>query len=427
MGSVFCSYIIDNRFTRLRNAIDDSNEKQLREFFTKHKDLIDCQIDKYGNTPLIYAVQQAKLDSCRVLLELGANPNKANELTMVTPLHAACTLKTLKSNSSVYNVNHEQLSTSMNALHVLSISQLLSTLTNQNNENKQQNSITKKDSSDSTTTNSSNDSTNVLITNTETISDIINVLVARGADINKVINTEKMDDNSITTTKLTPLMLAIERRNMTAIEALIAAGADINYQDHNSHICALHLACGIGNVYLINKLLEHGANPYLKSKGGNSALHWLALNYKDEISGLLTVLHYTNYLINVNLANDCGQTPLMLAAMKNKQNMVNQLLENDALTEITDNKGLTVMDYAKDPSCLHMLTSFEHVRYMRAKKLSQSQLSLNISDSRNNLSKSITSLANLSIAPETTLAAIEEDFTKSVLDEKKINQETLRN
>ena len=414
MGSVFCSYIIDNRLTKLRNAIEESSVMTIRELIEKNPDIIDKECDRDGNTPLIFAIQNAKLEICRVLLELGANANRINPNTLITPLHLACTLQTIKTNSSIVNINDTNK------------------ILNENNQpvtkTESQKSNSSSDSSNNSTspiirTQTNNGEVQVTISDYETINEIISLLVKHGADINKPIDTDKLYvyGSNVTTTKLTPLMFAIELRNMIAIDALLKLNADVNYQDVESHICAIHLACGIGNANLIKKLLENSGNPYLKSRGGNSALHWLALNNKDDMNSLLSILVHTNYLININLKNDNGQTPLMLAAMKNKQNMIKALLDNGASLVFKDNNGQTVMDYASNQSCIHLLQSFKFVEKIAKRKLSKSKLSLNIGDTKNPINRSAISLTNVSQSFE-TLSIVEEDFTNRVIDDKLTNE-----
>jgi ankyrin repeat protein len=185
MGSVFCSYIIDNRLTRLRNAIEESNVTKIREIIEKNPDLIDKECDRDGNTPLIFSIQNAKLDICRVLLELGANTNKINTNTLITPLHVACTLQALKANSLIVNIDDTNK------------------ILNQDNptpvakaDSQKSNSSNGTDSSNSTSpiikTQMMNGEVQVKISDYETINEIISLLVKHGADINKPIDTDKL-------------------------------------------------------------------------------------------------------------------------------------------------------------------------------------------------------------------------------------------
>lgn len=49
-------------------------------------DLNSC--DEQGNVPLHWAVERNKAESCRVLLDLGADPNILNK-ALLSPLHLA--------------------------------------------------------------------------------------------------------------------------------------------------------------------------------------------------------------------------------------------------------------------------------------------------------------------------------------------------
>lgn len=113
MGAIFCSYYVNNRIARLRDAIQNSQISQikteLKEYIdeTKRPDtpiktrnlstsqsnhheggIIDFSIDAEGNTPLILSIESRQLSSFNYLLnELNADPNKPNEFTLYSPLH----------------------------------------------------------------------------------------------------------------------------------------------------------------------------------------------------------------------------------------------------------------------------------------------------------------------------------------------------
>ncbi len=48
-------------------------------------------IDEQGNVPLHWAVEKNKAESCKALLELGADPNILNT-ALLSPLHLAVSL-----------------------------------------------------------------------------------------------------------------------------------------------------------------------------------------------------------------------------------------------------------------------------------------------------------------------------------------------
>lgn len=47
--------------------------------------------DDHGNVPLHWAVDKNKVESCRILLDLGADPNILN-MALLSPLHLAVSL-----------------------------------------------------------------------------------------------------------------------------------------------------------------------------------------------------------------------------------------------------------------------------------------------------------------------------------------------
>ena len=93
MGGIFCSYYIENRISRLRVAVLNSQlddiKKELRAGVKDTPDsLINSQIDNYGNTPLLFSIQARQIDAFRLLLgEFKADPNMPNAHNHFRPLH----------------------------------------------------------------------------------------------------------------------------------------------------------------------------------------------------------------------------------------------------------------------------------------------------------------------------------------------------
>lgn len=59
--------------------------------FTRHPAVLNS-CDEQGNVPLHWAVEKNKAESCRALLDLGANPNILNT-ALLSPLHLAVSLE----------------------------------------------------------------------------------------------------------------------------------------------------------------------------------------------------------------------------------------------------------------------------------------------------------------------------------------------
>ena len=129
-------------------------------------------------------------------------------------------------------------------------------------------------------------------------------LISSGADINA-----KANDN------VTALMLAAFASNNMLADALLKCGADVNVAagdvinwEIRKGDTALILAAGSGNINIITKLIEYGANIAANSESGSNAL--------------------------------------MRASMNGHAQMVSRLLELGLDKNAKDNAGYTALDYA---------------------------------------------------------------------------------
>lgn len=105
------------------------------------------------------------------------------------------------------------------------------------------------------------------------------------------------------------LCLATRAKHLSVIELLLERGADINAQSDDRGYSALMDAAQQGEGGILDRLLELGASPDLRSKD--------------------------------------GQTALVLAVGRNDAPMVTRLLASGADPELSDKLGLTARKYAK--------------------------------------------------------------------------------
>lgn len=86
---------------------------------------------------------------------------------------------------------------------------------------------------------------------------------------------------------LTPLMRAAARADAAAMSALLAVGADVNYQTEGTRLSALMCAAYFGHTAIVETLLGRGAKPDLKDAVGASAADWASTGSEAATSDLL--------------------------------------------------------------------------------------------------------------------------------------------
>ncbi len=114
----------------------------------------------------------------------------------------------------------------------------------------------------------------------------------------------------------------------------------LEHLDPNTIISPLLLAAKCGDLALVKRLLERHADSAIRDHHGNTGLH-LAI-----IQGHTTVaLSLIESTVAVNLQNNLGQTPLMLAAKFGNVDIQNSLLAKGADQLARDSQGKTYKDY----------------------------------------------------------------------------------
>ncbi len=189
---------------------------------------------------------------------------------------------------------------------------------------------------------------------------IVELLIDKGADCNKKNRKG-----------CTPLVCAL-RKNYTSIaEFLIRKGADITLPNNRGNT-PLMISIAHKNKAITTLLMNSGADWRAKNAHGQNSLViavstnkisivQILLDYLDPSSqtslrpALFYAMNhdYTNIakllLIRIkgfDIKNEDGITPLMMSASKGNEELVTFLLENGASVNVTDNKGMTALDYA---------------------------------------------------------------------------------
>ncbi len=264
-----------------------TSEKLLKNILEKHNVSNINNFVQYDLTPLIIAVQNSYYDEIKVLLEYGAKVGIVSKISKTTAIIEACFLEKYSWAIDLINILMKQVandSTIQDKTGFVFVEEIL----------KQKNN---KDYS-------------ALLYALENCScdidknrefELIKLLLDNGADINDL----KPISNR------TLLMLACEKNRFDIVELLLKKIS--NYYNYNENINqiaefinkkdingqdALFIACSVGNVGIVNLLLENGADINSKDKIGLTALHIACYNGHGEVVSFLI-----NFFIKKNPKN----------------------------------------------------------------------------------------------------------------------------
>lgn len=365
-------------------ALKKQELNTVKRMIDSEKDIINA-FDSSGRTALINASRSGHLELVRLLLDEGANPNLQISSGLYkgeTALHEA--------------IRHNE----MEVIHQLLKSKVIKL-------------DVKNDSG----------RTPLMVASERDDIDIVKLLIGAGADLNVQIpsglykgetalhiatrqNHQEVvqhiiyggaDLNIKEDGGKTPLMMASERGNLEIAKMLIAAGADVNVQIPGGLYkgqTALHIATRVnkidvvqelvnapkinlniqdssgetplmiasekGNKEVTQMLINAGANPNIQKPSGlykgQTALHIASRINRIEIVELLVKAPN----INLNIQDDTGETPLMIAAEKDNPEVTQILVSSGANPNVQKPGGLY-----KGETALHFAARYNHPNVVR--------------------------------------------------------------
>ena len=275
---------------------------------------VDHQTNQNGYYALHFAAKNGQVETLRVLLKHGANPNIRNN-SGETPLHLAMSkhnkelvtlllshgadpnladnngFTPLCCNTSSHeitdllatkgaNVDHQTNQNGYYALHFAAKNGQVETLR-----------VLLKHGANPNIRNNSGE-TPLHLAMSKHNKELVTLLLSHGADPNLA------DNNGFT-----PLCCNTSSHEIT--DLLATKGANVDHQTNQNGYYALHFAAKNGQVETLRVLLKHGANPNIRNNSGETPLHLAMSKHNKELVTLLL-----SHGADPNLANNNGFTPL---------------------------------------------------------------------------------------------------------------------
>lgn len=150
------------------------------------------------------------------------------------------------------------------------------------------------------------------------------------------------DPNTVDESGQPGLMLAVDLQSVKAVEALLNA-PNIQAEVRNKKGESALMLCAIrGDLVLARLLIEHDADV---NKTGWTPLHYAASGTsQNQVEMVKLLLDNSAY---IDAASPNGSTPLMMAAMYGRSDVLKVLIEEGADASLRNEKGLTAIDFAQ--------------------------------------------------------------------------------
>lgn len=154
----------------------------------------------------------------------------------------------------------------------------------------------------------------------------------------------------------TPLLAALDNPDETTLRLFLTAGAQVNLSN-NEGLAALHKLANSGAELagIVNLLVAQGAQINQKDYSGKTPLYYAIKSYSSSESEVEAnqdsfLAQLLAYKPEINIADNEGTTPLILAIQLGKLTLAKQLIELGADIKIADKQGNTPLHYTAELS-----------------------------------------------------------------------------
>ncbi|KAJ7299080.1 hypothetical protein O6H91_10G055500 [Diphasiastrum complanatum] len=176
-------------------------------------------------------------------------------------------------------------------------------------------------------------------------------------------------DHVTSTTRLTPLLVAVLAGNDKVVRLLLKHGSDVEYKNANGS-SAMHQAATWSHIGVLRSLIKRGASLEIKDNEGRTPLHCAVTEgHVDCVRELLKAG------ADKNARSSDGRTALFRAASKGYVDIVEMLLDYGADPQIRNSSGQSAHDAALQKEHVAVIDALESKDYfMTAARQGNSKL-----------------------------------------------------
>ncbi|XP_012880704.1 PREDICTED: ankyrin repeat and death domain-containing protein 1B [Dipodomys ordii] len=188
-----------------------------------------------------------------------------------------------------------------------------------------------------------------------------NAAKSNNLDLMEKLFEKKVNINAVDIMNRTALHFAVGGNNLSAVDFLLSHKARVDVADKHG-LTVIHLAAWSGSFEIMLMLVKAGADQRAKNQDGMNALHFAALNNNVNIvEYLIQDLH----LKDLNLPDERGRKPFLLAAERGHVEMIEKLIFLNLQTSEKDKEGNTALHLAAmhghSPAVQVLLTQWQEV------------------------------------------------------------------